>query len=107
MDSHSRSGGTAPYLGSLLMPPLLALYEGIRDDHRLANAVRVEDGADKIQDGILSRAKEEMLAVLQQVRVGPDEVDERTAEMLHTIIFVGSSAAIHPPHHVKYDFSLM
>ncbi|KAM0644235.1 hypothetical protein ACHAQF_001983 [Verticillium nonalfalfae] len=88
------------------MPTLLSLFQGLRADPQLRRAARFTD-SNKIRDGILQRAEEAMLTALAQVHVGEDEVEERTAEMLHTIIYVASSAAIHPPHYVKYDFFLM
>ncbi|KAG7131128.1 Oxidoreductase AgnL3 like protein [Verticillium longisporum] len=88
------------------MPTLLSLFQGLRADPQLRRAARFTD-SNKIRDGILQRAEEAMLVALAQVHVGEDEVEERMAEMLHTIIYVASSAAIHPPHYVKYDFFLM
>ncbi|KAJ4216664.1 hypothetical protein NW759_009235 [Fusarium solani] len=91
---------------STKMPSLLSIYEKVRADPQLAGSVRVEDTS-KVEDGIIQRAKDAMLAILEQVHVEPEELDERTAEMFHDMILVASSAAIHPPHHVKYDFFLM
>ncbi|KAM0322208.1 hypothetical protein ACHAQA_009699 [Verticillium albo-atrum] len=88
------------------MPTLLSMFDSLSADSTLRSAVCFTDN-NKIQDGVLQRAKEPMLAALGQVHVDQNELDERTAEMLHTIIYVASSAAIHPPHHVKYDFFLM
>ncbi|KAL6354784.1 hypothetical protein LRP88_12131 [Fusarium phalaenopsidis] len=88
------------------MSSLLSVYEMVRADPQLAGSVRMEDTS-KVEDGIIQRAKDAMLAILEQVHVKPKELDERTAEMFHVMILVASSAAIHPPHHVKYDFFLM
>ncbi|RSM08660.1 hypothetical protein CEP52_004547 [Fusarium oligoseptatum] len=89
------------------MPSLLSMYEKVRTDPQLTGSVRMEDKS-KIEDGIVQRAKDAMLAIFEQVHVEPDKPDERTAEMFHGMILVASSAAIHPPpHHVKYDFFLM
>ncbi|RMJ18183.1 hypothetical protein CDV36_002157 [Fusarium kuroshium] len=88
------------------MPSLLSMYEKVRTDPQLTGSVRMEDKS-KIEDGIVQRAKDAMLAILEQVHVELDKLDERTAEMFHGMILVASSAAIHPPHHVKYDFFLM
>ncbi|TEA15670.1 Oxidoreductase AflY [Colletotrichum sidae] len=67
---------------------------------------RLEDG-DKTADGVLARAKEPMLALLGRIRVTPEQLEEKTAEMFHAIVYVASGAAIRPPHHVKYDYFLM
>ncbi|KAI9147436.1 Questin oxidase [Paramyrothecium foliicola] len=88
------------------MPPILSLFEQIQADSNFEGAARFQDES-KIEDGILKRALEPMLSILEQVHVTDDELEERTAEMFHTIILVASSAAIHPPYHVKYDFFLM
>ncbi|KAL5588220.1 hypothetical protein FOBRF1_014748 [Fusarium oxysporum] len=88
------------------MPSLLDLYEKTRSDSSLDESVRFQD-KDKIEDGILNRAKEAMVSLLQQVHVEDADLEERTAEMFHAIVLVTSSAAIHPPHHVKSDFFLM
>ncbi|RSM02263.1 hypothetical protein CDV31_010983 [Fusarium ambrosium] len=88
------------------MPSLLSMYEKVREDPHLVGSVRMEDKS-KIEDGIIQRAKDAMLVILEQVHVEPEQLDERTAEMFRDLILVASSAAIHPPHHVKYDFFLM
>ncbi|KID82331.1 hypothetical protein MGU_10361 [Metarhizium guizhouense ARSEF 977] len=87
--------------------PLLSIYHDIRSNHDLSVAVEIDDGADKIQAGVLKRAREPMLKILERVSVNPSKLEERTAEMMHAIIYIGSGAAIHPPQHVKYDFSLI
>ncbi|KAH8763322.1 hypothetical protein F5883DRAFT_677294 [Diaporthe sp. PMI_573] len=88
------------------MKAILDLYRDIAADQNFDGAAFLSDQS-KIEDGILQRAKEPMLSILEQVHVADDELEERTAEMFHTIVLVGSSAAIHPPYHVKYDFFLM
>ncbi|KAF9873814.1 hypothetical protein CkaCkLH20_08548 [Colletotrichum karsti] len=88
------------------MPAVIDLYEEIRTSSAFEGAARFRDES-KIRDGILQRAKAPMLALLRRVRVQDDELEERTAEMFHAAILVASSAAVHPPHHVKFDFFLM
>ncbi|WZH42080.1 uncharacterized protein QYS62_003048 [Fusarium acuminatum] len=88
------------------MPALLDMFYRARNLSSLDGATQFQD-ENKIEDGILQRAKEPMLSILRDVRVQDNELEERTSEMFHTIILVASSAAIHPPHHVKYDFFLM
>ncbi|KAL0934789.1 Oxidoreductase AflY 1 [Colletotrichum truncatum] len=91
---------------TMRFPSLLSMYEHVRADPKLSTAVRVGD-ENKIEDGILKRAKGPMIDILSQIHVDPEDLEERTAEMFHTMVLVASSAAIHPPHHVKYDFFLM
>ncbi|KAL2878301.1 hypothetical protein SGCOL_006270 [Colletotrichum sp. CLE4] len=88
------------------MPAILDLFEEVRTSTTLKGAARFQDDS-KIRDGILQRAKEPMIEILRKVHVLDDELEERTAEMFHTIILVASSAAVHPTKHVKYDFFLM
>ncbi|KAH6965020.1 hypothetical protein EDB82DRAFT_568958 [Fusarium venenatum] len=88
------------------MLALLDIYKQIHFDSRLDSIVRYLDES-KIEDGILKRAREAMVSLLQQVHVEDAELEERTAEMFQAIVVVASSAAINPPHHVKYDFFLM
>ncbi|KAJ4159922.1 uncharacterized protein LMH87_007858 [Akanthomyces muscarius] len=88
------------------MPALSTMFERVRADRRFDGATKFTDKS-KVVDGILTRVKEPMLSVLEQVRVHDDELEERTAEMIHTINLVASAAAIRPPYHVKYDFFLV
>lgn len=88
------------------MPSILSIFDSLRGDALLSSCVRIT-ARDKIADGILQRAKEPMLAVLERVRVTPETLEERTAEMFHVITYIASGAAMHPPRHVKYDFFLM
>ncbi|OLN96120.1 Oxidoreductase AflY 1 [Colletotrichum chlorophyti] len=88
------------------MPAILSVYESMQPNDKIKSAVRTED-IDKIADGLLLRARPELLAILGGIKVHPDELAERTAEMFHALVLVASGAAIHPPHHVKYNFFLM
>lgn len=103
LPSDRDAGGSAQ---DTRMPAILDLFKEVQSSNSLEGAARFQD-ENKIRDGILQRAKEPMLAVLRRVRVLDDELEERTAEMFHTIVLIASSAAVHPPHHVKYDFFLM
>lgn len=88
------------------MPPLEELYRGIRADERLRNAPRVDDD-NKIHDGILGRAPDAMMEITTRVRVAPEEVEERTAEMFETAIWAAGGAALRPGKEAKWDFFLM
>ncbi|ROT43200.1 hypothetical protein SODALDRAFT_327381 [Sodiomyces alkalinus F11] len=88
------------------MPPLAELYRGIRADERLRAAVRADD-QDKIFDGILSRAPDAMLEFTSHVRVAPEEVEERIAEMFETAIWAAGGAALRPGKVPKWDFFLI
>ncbi|KAL2760511.1 hypothetical protein ACRALDRAFT_2039136 [Sodiomyces alcalophilus JCM 7366] len=88
------------------MPTLEELYRGIRADERLRAAPHVDD-ANKIYDGILVRAPDAMVESTTRVRVAPEEVEERTAEMFETAIWAAAGAALRPGKEAKWDFFLM
>ncbi|RYP59711.1 hypothetical protein DL770_010150 [Monosporascus sp. CRB-9-2] len=88
------------------MPAIVDLLEAVRADEKLARSARMSDG-NKIRDGVLGRAWGEAVAVANRVRVNPDELDERTAEMYHAAIYECASAALRPGKEPKWDFFLM
>ncbi|RYP11776.1 hypothetical protein DL765_007618 [Monosporascus sp. GIB2] len=88
------------------MPAIVDLLEAVRADEKLARSARLSDG-NKIRDGVLGRAWDEAVAVASRVRVNPDELDERTAEMFHAAIYEGASAALRPGKEPKWDFFLI
>lgn len=91
---------------SAAMPSILSLYEAVRNDPKLAAAAHDGD-ANKVRDGVLVRAKDEIIKVASRVRVRPEELDARTAEMFNAAVLVAASAAVHPPKYPKFDFFLM
>ena len=56
------------------------LLDQIRNDRKLSSAAHWAD-ANKIRDGILARAPDEMISYASQWVVGADELQLRTAEM--------------------------
>jgi questin oxidase-like protein len=88
------------------MPSIVSLLEAVAADTKLAKSARLSDG-NKVRDGVLARAKDEMLAIAAKVKVRPEELGERTAEMFDAAVYAGTAAAVHPPKHVKFDFFLM
>lgn len=88
------------------MPSIASLYEQAAAHDKIASSVRNEDG-NKLVQGVLTRAKDEMVALAAKVRVRPEELEERTVEMYNEAVFVAASAAAHPTKHVKFDFFLM
>lgn len=87
-------------------PSLAELYERIGASDKLRKAPRMSD-ANKIHDGILVRAPEEMLEIVSQVNVREDEVDEKTAEMFELAVWMAAGAALRPGKMAKWDFFLM
>jgi hypothetical protein len=88
------------------MPRIISLYRAVAADKKLSLSAHMEDG-NKIRDGVLVRAKQEMLEIAKQVKVDEDEVDERTAEMCDAAFYMAASAIFHPGKHIKFDFYLM
>ncbi|KAK3325284.1 hypothetical protein B0H66DRAFT_529330 [Apodospora peruviana] len=90
------------------MPPIVNLLQQIRSDKKLASAAREED-ANKLRDGVLGRARDEMVRIAGLVRVKPEELDEKAAEMFEACVYMAASAAVwkHPPKYPKFDFFLM
>ncbi|KAL2191791.1 hypothetical protein L209DRAFT_761414 [Thermothelomyces heterothallicus CBS 203.75] len=88
---------------------VMELIAAVRANPKLAGAARHGD-ANKIRDGVLARARDEMLAIAARVRVRPDqkEVEEKTAEMFDAALFVAAAAAmVKDGKQPKFDFFLM
>lgn len=101
---------------------IVQLLEECRDDEKLSKAAHWDDG-NKIRDGILKRAPEEMIKYASQYTVEEEELEEKTAEMInasgkprfHILTYTRltrnivyfTAAAQHPPHQVKFDFFYM
>lgn len=88
------------------MPSIKELYEAVRGDEKLAAAAQFKDG-NKIRDGVLKRAREEMMAVVGRVRVKSEELEERTVEMYNAAVWMATGAAFKPGKLEKFDFFLM
>lgn len=88
------------------MPSIASLLEEVRSNETLATAAKSKDG-NKIRDGVFTRAWDENIAITSRVKVKPEELDEKTAEMYHTAIYEGASAAFQPGKQPKFDFFLM
>ena len=84
---------------------LVTLLDEIRVDSKLKAAAHWEDG-NKIRDGILVRAPEEMIKYASQWKVGEHELETKTAEMVNAAAYF-TAGAQHPPKIVKYDFYYM
>ncbi|PYI22895.1 hypothetical protein BO99DRAFT_399627 [Aspergillus violaceofuscus CBS 115571] len=81
---------------------LLEILGAIRRDETLARSVRWEDG-NKMRDGVLARAGETMLAYAAAYTVSAEQLEERTAEMINTVVYY-TSAAQRPTKPIKFDF---
>jgi Questin oxidase-like len=105
------------WIGDLLLPAekmatqkrsnksLLDLIKEIRANEKILNAPHWEDG-NKIRDGLLARAPQEMIDLTSQWIVNADELEKKTAEMISAAAYF-TGAAQHPPKQVKFDFYFM
>ncbi|KAJ4377491.1 hypothetical protein N0V83_000316 [Neocucurbitaria cava] len=84
---------------------IVQLLEECRNDEKLSKAPHWDDG-NKIRDGILKRAPEEMIKYASQYTVDEEELEEKTAEMINASVYF-TAAAQHPPHQIKFDFFYM
>lgn len=94
------------YPGQGLMPSIVSLLDEAGSDPKLSKAVHVDDDA-KIRDGLLRRAPEETRRILSKVKVRPEELEERTAEMFDAALYTAASATFHAEKTNKFDFFLM
>ncbi|KAK7910926.1 hypothetical protein PG985_013407 [Apiospora marii] len=88
------------------MPRIAELLEAAAGNEKLRSSPRLDDG-NKIRDGVLARAWDEAVECTGRVKVAPDELAERTAEMFNTAIYEASAAALRPGKDPKYEFFLM
>lgn len=77
----------------------------IKADSKLKNAAHWEDG-NKIRDGILKRAPDEMIDLASQWTVSPNELERKHAEMINAAVYF-TAGAQHPPKVIKFDFYFM
>ncbi|CZS97033.1 related to HypA-like protein [Rhynchosporium agropyri] len=84
---------------------LLELLDEIRANKKLATSAHWGD-ANKIRDGILVRAPEEMIRIASKWIVTPETLERKTAEMTNAAIYF-TVAAQRPPKQVKFDFFYM
>jgi len=86
---------------------ILGLLGSIRNNKALTHSAHNED-ENKIRDGVLKRAGDQMIHLASQVKVRPEEVEERTAEMFNAAVFVAAAAAVaQEGKQPKFDFFLM
>ncbi|KAI4282923.1 MAG: hypothetical protein L6R38_002542, partial [Xanthoria sp. 2 TBL-2021] len=84
---------------------LVEILDQIRADPKLRMAAHWDDG-NKVRDGILARAPNEMIKYAAQWKVGLDELEVKTAEMTNAAVYF-TGGAQHPPKQIKFDFYYM
>jgi Questin oxidase-like len=85
-------------LSSASTKTLPELLDEIRADKKLSTAAEWEDG-NKIRDGILVRAPDEMIKYASQWTVSPENLERKTVEMINNAIYF-TAAAQNPPKQV-------
>ncbi|ETS80297.1 hypothetical protein PFICI_07826 [Pestalotiopsis fici W106-1] len=94
------------------MPRIGELLRDAAADRDLVASPRLDDG-NKVRDGVLARARDSAMRLAARVRVMPEELEERTAEMYNAAIYIASAAALHHNKNgggekdPKYEFFLM
>ncbi|KAI4203549.1 MAG: hypothetical protein LQ350_001739 [Teloschistes chrysophthalmus] len=84
---------------------LVEILDQIRADPKLRNAAHWDDG-NKIRDGILARAPDEMIKHASQWTVDVEDLELKTAEMTNAAVYFTGTAQ-HPPKQIKFDFYYM
>ncbi|KFY10106.1 hypothetical protein V491_07809 [Pseudogymnoascus sp. VKM F-3775] len=88
--------------------PMIQLIHEIHGNETIRNAPRWSDFGNKMRDGIIGRAGEEMQSLAAQFRIRKDEkeLERRTAEMISTCAYF-AGAAQHEGRKRKIDFFYM
>lgn len=74
------------------MPRIVALLEEARADERIRTAIKPVGELLAI-DQLFENATEDLLRILSKVKVWPDEVEEKTAEMADAAMFMAAAAS--------------
>ncbi|OJJ62162.1 hypothetical protein ASPSYDRAFT_146077 [Aspergillus sydowii CBS 593.65] len=89
-------------IGKKTNKTMLQLLEEARADKKLANSVHFEDG-NKLRDGVLKRAPDEMIKYASQYTVSEEQMWERFVEMVDVSVYF-TAASQRPSKQVKFDF---
>ncbi|KAI9368464.1 hypothetical protein BJX61DRAFT_523826 [Aspergillus egyptiacus] len=81
---------------------MLQLLEEARSDPKLASSAHWEDG-NKLRDGVLKRAPDEMIKYASQYTVSEDQMHEKFAEIVDVSVYF-TSASQRPTKSIKFDF---
>ncbi|OQD88380.1 hypothetical protein PENANT_c004G00381 [Penicillium antarcticum] len=81
---------------------LLELLNECRAEKTLVDSVKWAD-SNKIKDGVMTRAPEQMLKIAAQFTVSEDQVEERLADMINTVVYY-TSAAQRSTREMRLDF---
>lgn len=84
---------------------LVQLLHESCDNDKLRASPHWEDG-NKVRDGVFKRAPNEMIELASQWTVKPDELEQKTAEMINAAAYFTGTAQ-NPPKKQKIDFFYM
>ncbi|KAL6241941.1 hypothetical protein RBB50_011186 [Rhinocladiella similis] len=84
---------------------LVQLIHESRANKKLRNSPHTEDG-NKLRDGVFARAAEEMIDIASQWTVKPEQLQQKTAEMINAAVYFAGGAQ-RPGKQVKFDFFYM
>jgi hypothetical protein len=85
---------------------LMSIYTRLRADPTIFNAVKSSDGPNKLRDGLIARAKKNMVPYLAEFSVKAHQIKRKTAELANTGLFV-AAAAQRPRKAEMFDFFLL
>ncbi|KAF6226042.1 hypothetical protein HO173_012532 [Letharia columbiana] len=85
--------------------PMVELLDEVRANKKLSEAAQWDD-SNKIRDGILVRAPDEMISIAKEWKVMPGAVIEKTGEMTNAAVYY-TGGAQYPPKPIKFDFYYM
>ncbi|KAI4279188.1 MAG: hypothetical protein LQ337_000423 [Flavoplaca oasis] len=91
--------------GTQVSRSLVEILDQIRTDPKLRMAAHWDDD-NKVRDGILARAPNDMVKYAAQWKVGLDDLEVKTAEMTNAAVYF-TGGAQHPPKQIKFDFYYM
>ena len=86
--------------------PLIELLREVRANDAIRRAPRWEDFGNKMRDGVLGRAGQEITTLAAQFCIKPEELERRTAEMISNCAYF-AGAAQRPDRKRKIDFFYM
>ncbi|OAL34597.1 hypothetical protein AYO20_06227 [Fonsecaea nubica] len=85
---------------------LVEILDEIRANTKLANSVEWPDPPNKVTDGLYKRAADEMIRVAARWQVAPEELEQKTAEMINAGLYM-TALAQRADKAVKFDFFFM
>ncbi|KAI1159632.1 hypothetical protein F5B18DRAFT_576922 [Nemania serpens] len=86
--------------------PMIDLIHMVRENNVVRDAPRWTDFGNKMRDGVVGRALDDISSIASQFRIREEELERRTGEMISTCAFF-AGAAQHEGRKRKIDFFYM